>query len=363
MLMENQFLLIFNNVNKMLNILEKYSVVHVFFDESISDEQRQILIKEINKKTQTITTVIAPCYAEQKLADSLTYRKEDFVVAVGKLHIQSLVKYYAYANNINYAIVPVHEVAEYSFCKYAYLKDDKFCFYLCSKPVFAFVKEDFFTKNDIAILRKILSYKNIVLYEKETEGILLEQHKHNIKNIVDNINCCKFEWREVIKLYCAISLKLEKTNTSNILGNEYVVLSLLATNKKDISINLISATNLLAKFYECLNKFDLIRIEPNINVHIYKLKQHYKFNIYQIKDTILSRFGNVELSKIEYRANAYGPYLKQLFNTQKNHFIYSKLTFTSKELELALALGPALCTQNNLLTIAREFGYFENLLK
>ena len=361
--MDDQFLLVFNNVNTMLDILKKYETVHVFFDESINAEQQKLLIDTLNKSLSTITTVIAPCFATQKVADNLIYRQEDFVIAVGKLHIQSLIKYYAYANNINYAIIPVHEIAEYSFCKYAYLKDVNFCFYLCNKPSFAFINENFFSNEDVIKLRKILSYKNIVLYEKECEELLLEQKAYNLKNIVKNINKCGAEKQDVIKLYAAISLKLEDTNTFSILGNEYTVLSLLCLNKKDVTDNLISATNLLVKFYECFNKFDLIRVSPNINMHIYMLKKQYKYSTFQLRDSVLCRFSNKQLDRIEYKFNAYGPYLKQLLNNQKNCFMHSQIAFTNQELELALALSPSICIQNTMLTVAKELGYFENLLK
>lgn len=361
--MDNQFLLIFDNILEFLNIISNYKVVHVFLDESVDNVMQKKLFDAINCRVQTIKTVISPCYATEQLANSLPYLKEDFVLAVGKLHLQSLVKYYCYANNLQYAIVPVKEIAEYSFSKYAFIKDVKFDFYICEKPNFAFINKEYFSNADIYKLIKIISYKNIVAYEKEFEKLILQQSSYNLTSVVKSVNLCDGTYKSVIKLYSAIALLLEKSKTSKFLGCEYTVLSLLNTNKKDITQNLISSTNLLSRFYECVNKFSLIKVTPNYNKHILLFKKQYGFNISQIQDNFLSAFTNEDLHKVEYTFRAYEPHLKTVFNSAKSHFMFSKISFNSKELELALALSSGLSGTKNILRLTRDLGYFENLLK
>ena len=127
--MNKQFLLIFDNLQQLLNIVCNYKTVHVFVDESVDLQMQTAIFAALNTRVTTIKTVVAPCYATTALASSLLYRGEDFVIAIGKLHLQSLVKYYSYANNLEYGVIPVKEVAEYSFNKYAFIQDKYFCFY------------------------------------------------------------------------------------------------------------------------------------------------------------------------------------------------------------------------------------------
>lgn len=361
--MNKQFLLIFDNLQQLLNIVCNYKTVHVFVDESVDLQMQTAIFAALNTRVTTIKTVVAPCYATTALASSLLYRGEDFVIAMGKLHLQSLVKYYSYANNLEYGVIPVKEVAEYSFNKYAFIKDKYFCFYLCQKPAFAYIDSSYFTQQDIFNLEKILSYKNIVMYEKEFESLILQQKVYNLTNIVKNVNLCDGSCKHVIKLYSAISLVLEDCKTSEFLGCEYSVLSLLNTNKKDISANLISCTNLLARFYECFNKFNLIRVTPNFNKHIMLLKKEYGLGISDTSTHILSLFSGADMHKIEYTLKAYKPHLLEFFNICKSDFMFSKMEFNSKELEIALALSSGLSGNKTLLRVTRDFGYFENLLK
>lgn len=361
--MNKQFLLIFDNLTQLLNIVSNYKIVHVFIDESVDNVMQKKLFEALNSRVQTIKTIVSPCYATEALANNICFRGEDFVIAVGKLHLQSLAKYYCYANNLEYGVVPVREVAEYSFSKYAYLKDNKFCFYLCEKPLFAFINKEYFSDEDIFKLEKILSYKNIVLYEKEFEKLVLHQSAYNLTNVVKSVNMCDGSCKAVIKLYSATSMLLESCKTTEFLGAEYTVLSLLNTNKKDISHNLISTTNLLARFYECFNKFSLIKVTPNYNKHIQALKKEYNLGLSQTQDHILGLFTNKDMHQIEYTLRAYEPHLKGMFNSCKSNFMFSKVCFNSRELEMALALSSGLSPNKTILRLARDFGYFENLLK
>ena len=361
--MNKQFLLIFDNLQQLLNIIANYRTINVFIDESVDGCMQQKLFEALNTRVQIIKTVVSPCYATEALANNLVFRGEDFVLAVGKLHLQSLAKYYCYANNLDYGVIPVKEVAEYSFSKYAYLKDDKFCFYVCEKPLFAYINKDYFSNADVFILEKILSYKNIVLYEKEFEKLILQQNSYNLTSVVKSVNMCNGSYKAVIKLYSATSMLLENLKTTDFLGSEYTVLSLLNTNKKDVSFNLINATNLLARFYECFNKFDLIKVTPNYNKHLNSLRQEYSLSLSQTQSYIFSLFSNKDMHQIEYTLKAYEPHLKVLFNNCKSNFMFSKVTFNSRELELALALSPSLSGNKNILRLTRDLGYFENLLK
>lgn len=361
--MNKQFLLIFDNLQQLLNIVCNYKIVHVFIDESVDLQMQTAIFGALNTRVTTIKTVVSPCYATADFANSLHYRGEDFVLAVGKLHLQSLVKYYSYANNLEYGLIPVKEVAEYSFSKFAFVQDKYFCFYMCQKPAFAYIDSKNFTQQDILNLKKILSYKNIVLYEKEFESLILHQKVYNLTNVVKNVNLCECSCKKIIKLYCAISLLLDGCKTSEFLGCEYSVLALLNTNKKDISANLISSTNLLTKFYECFNKFNLIRVTPNLNKHILQLKKEYGLGISETSNYMLSLFNNTDMHKIEYTLKAYKPHLVEFFNLCKSNFKFSKINFNSTELELALALSSSLSENKNLLRLTRDLGYFENLLK
>ena len=358
--MNNQFLLIFDNIEQMLNLVSNYKCVHVVIDESVDLIMQQKLFNTLNNRVQTIKTIISPCYATENLANSLVFRGEDFVIGVGKLHLQSVVKYYSYANQLNYAVFPVKEIAEYSFSKYAFIQDDKFCFYMCNKPAFAFINREYFSQDDIFKLEKVLSYKNIVLYEKEFETTILGKNNFDVSNIVKSINLCDGSYKSVIKLYASASMLLESSKTSQFLGCEYVMLSLLNLNKKDISLNLINSTNLLTRFYECFNKFKLIRITPNYNKHLLALKKEYGFCLSQTSPLVLNCFTNKELHKMEYTLNAYQPHLKNMFNNCKSNFMFSNVTFLSRELELALALSPSITANKSILSFVRDFGYFEN---
>lgn len=359
--MNQSFLIIFDNLSQLTSIVSNYNLVHIFLDESL-DAQVDILLQNISAHTQITKTVIAPCYASEKNAQSLVYRGEDFVVVIGKLHLQSLVKYYCYQNNLEYGLIPVREIAEYSFSKYAFLEDKKFDFFVCEKPVFAFIYKNCFSETDIFKLEKILSYKNIVMYEKEFESTVLKQTNYNLQSIVKSINLCNGDYKSVIKLYGVVGRLLDQYKTNQLLGCEYNVLSLLNKNKKDISDNLIKITNLMARFYECFNKFNIIEIIPNYNKHILGLKTKYGFDLSQTSRYMINLFSAQDFHKIKYTIRAYEPHLKATFNNAKSHFMFSKVGLDSQELELALALSPSLYGDRSLLRLVRDLGYFENLL-
>lgn len=360
--MNQPFLIIFDNLQQLTSIISNYNLVHIFLDESTDDKISQLL-ENLVVRTKITKTIISPCYANESSAQSLVYRGEDFVIGMGKLHLQSIVKYYSFANNLEYGLVPVKEIAEYSFSKFAFIEDEKFDFFVCEPPAFAFIDKYFFSENDVFKLEKILSYKNIVMYEKEFEDVILKQPVYNLENIVRGINICNGDYRSVIKLYGAMGRVLDSTKTSAFLGCEYVVLSLLNKNKKDICDNLISITNLMARFYECFNKFDIIEILPYYNKHIRALKEQYGLDLSKTHSHMINVFSAEDIHKIKYTIKAYEPHLKEMFNNAKTHFIFSKIKLDSKELEQALALSPSLSGNKNLLRLVRDLGYFENLLK
>lgn len=360
--MNQSFLIIFDNLQQLTSIIGNYNLVHIFLDESI-DDGVALLLENFAMHTKITKTIISPCYASESSAQSLVYRGEDFVVGIGKLHLQSIVKYYAFANNLEYGLIPVKEIAEYSFSKFAFIQDEKFDFFVCEPPTFAFIDKNFFSENDIFKLEKILSYKNIVMYEKEFENVILKQSVYNLENIVKSINICNGDYKSVIKLYGAIGHILDSTKTSQFLGCEYVVLSLLNINKKDICDNLVSVTNLMARFYECFNKFDIIDIVPYYNKHIRALKEQYGLDLAKTHSYMINIFSTDDIHKIKYTIKAYEPHLRSVFNTAKTHFMFSKIKLNSKELEWALALSPSLNGNKSLLRLVRDLGYFENLLQ
>lgn len=353
--------MIFDNLQQFLSEISNYKVVHVFLDETAKDFSG--LIQQIEGRVNITKTIISPCYATEPLAQNLLYRGEDFVLVMGKLHLQSIAKFYCYANNLSYAIVPIKEVAEYTFSKYAFVEDKKFCFYVCEKPAFAYISSEYFSQEDVFRLEKILSYKNIVQYEKEWQQDILKQSSYNLENVVKSVNICDGTYRSVLKIYGALSMLVETTSTTDFLGNEYCVLALLNTNKKDVTENLICANNLLARFYECFNKFPLMNIMPDYNRHISALKKYYALDLSQTHQHMMNIFSGADLKTIQYTIKAYEPHLKVCFNNAKTHFMFSKVPLSSDQLEHALALGADLCGQKTLLRFARDMGYFENLLK
>lgn len=359
--MNQSFLIIFDNLQQLTSIISNYNLVHVFLDES-SNKDISLMLDNLSIYTKITKTVISPCYASEQNANSIVYRGEDFVIGIGKLHLQSIVKYYSCANNLEYGLVPVKEIAEYSFSKFAFVEDKKFDFFVCESPAFAYIGNNLFSEYDIYKLSKILTYKNIVLYEKEFENIILKQPVYNLENIVKSINLCDGSYKPIIKLYGAIGRLLDKHKTKELLGCEYDVLSLLNKNNKDISDNLINITNLMARFYECFNKFDIIDVLPDYNKHIMSLKNNYAFEPSQIYEYMMNLFSPEEITKIKYTIRAYEPHLKQTFNNAKSHFIFSKIKLNGKQEELALALCSSLSPNKSMLRLLRDLGYFENLI-
>ena len=361
--MNEQFLLVFDSVLQTRQLLDKYDCIHVIMDESVSSKKREKVIEFLPQKAKIIKTVIAPCYATEKFAQNMLFHSEDFVIAVGKLHLQSLVKYYAFENQIDYALVPVEELAEYSFSKYAFLKDSKFCFYTCSKPKFALILDTFFSEENIFVLEKVLSYKNMVHYEKEFEKLILKQEVFDCSKLIKCINLCDGTKKSVIKLYGTVAALINNEKLSTILGAEWDILSLLCLNKQSIVDNLVAATNTLTRLYECMHKFDLFRVNINLNKYIFCLKKNYSFSMLDVSQIISSAKTEKEKQRITYHLKAYLPYLKNLINECKSRFMFSKIGIDSSQIESAMALCSCVNSKNNILKFFFEFGYFENLLK
>ena len=277
--------------------------------------------------------------------------------------MSSLAKYYACSLDLDFALVAVKEIAEFSFSAHAFLQDTSYCFFETQKPKFVFVKEECFSQRDCYVLLKALLYKNIVLFEKEFEHDILQTTKPKIESLVKCINLCDGRLKSIIKIYGLCANMLEENNPYDFLGAEYVLLSLLCCNKKQFSENLIIAQNLLFKFFECFLKFDIVCVEPDINLHLKELKQNYKISFAEVCDTIAPIFDNNHIKTIKYRFDSFLPFLREFFEKCSTKVIPSKIDLSSQELSMSLALCADLFAHKNILRLARDFGYFEKLLK
>lgn len=362
--MDNQFTLLFDDTDLLLQKLSSYSIVRIFIDESVNEAfYKTLYSKLVGLGKKVNISVIAPCYAVQGDIDNFRYINEDFVICIGKLHLQSIVKYYAYANCVEYAIIPVQEIAEYSFSKYAFIKDDKFCFYNCDCPQFAFIVSDFFSDTQIRRLFNILTYKNIVFFEKEWSKNILKADYYKFADVLKDINNSDCSLKNTAQIYAYIGTLLNTIKTYELLGAEYTVLSLLCINKKSIIDNLESACNLLSKFYECLIKFDIIKVEPNVNNYILKLKKIFNIDFLKVVSFIKPIYLKDDIVDINYKIKAYWPYLKSLYYSSKDKYLGSIAPSQDKYLEAAFALSSGTSSNNNILRFAYEFGYFERIIK
>ena len=357
----NNFQIIFDNYEKLNEVLKEYKTIHIFFDDNIQIADVNLLASKIKHKN-IIKSGFPNAYASENFVQNIAFQKENFVICMGGLHLQSITKYYAYQNQIDYAIIPIHEITEYSFSKIAYVKDNYFCFYECEKPVFVFIMRDFFNSKDIKLLSKILSYKNIVEFEFEFEKDILECAKENISSVVNCINLRDENLKSIIKIYGVCAAMLDSVKTYDFLGTEYNILSLLMKSNNDILQNLVIAQNVLYKFYDCLFKFDIIDGSVNVNYHLLKLKKLYNIDMSSIVNNIKIMSAEIK-NKIKGRYYAYMPYLKKLFLERSVNFSLSFIDYSGEKIEGALALSCYLQSKPSILSFAKDFGYFEKIIK
>lgn len=359
--MSNKPIIIFNNIDKFLNLVKNYGCINIFFDDSVEDKVINYYEDQFSKIAKVIKTSFPGCYATEKLANKIEYRGEDAVIAIGSLHLQSLVKYYSYQYNLEYCLIPVHEMSEYSFSKFAFLKDDIFCFFECMPPEFIFINEKNFNKEDIFKLKSVLSYKNITNWEKEFAVNILNSNKVDYDWLAKMINLSKDNIFSLSKIFAISAQKLQNSSTYEFFGEDYKMLSLFALNKKSIVDNLINIENTLVKFYECFLNCEIIDIEPDLNVYFQKLKSIYNLNV--LNYTNLALQNKIDKKEAKYRLNAYFPYLKELFYKMIENFNVSKTNFENNKLENALVLCSCVNFRPGVLMFVRNFGYFEKLVK
>lgn len=353
-----QFNLIFDNESKLLENLE-YNTIHIFFDDKVSISYKNYLLDLLkNKKiVQSVVTNIA----KEDFILNLPQKDEDFVLCVGGMQLQSIVKYYSYMHFLPYGIIPVGEVAEYSFTKHAFVKDKYFCFYECEKPKFAYICSSLFEVRDLQNLYKILTFKPIWLFEKEFSAVIFKTTYNPISAIMDQIKNCKQNIKDIIKIYAMLSVLLDQEKTYNCLGSEYQLLAFLPD--ESIITGLIKSTNLLTKFYDCLFKFDFFRISRDVNRHLKFIKQNLNINLIEINKKVMPLFSEDQLTDILIKLKAYKPHLFMTLEIAKNTFIPSKVDLYSNQTDFALPLCANLFARNNILRVCLELGYFEEIIK
>ncbi|MBQ8468261.1 MAG: hypothetical protein IJ542_00715 [Clostridia bacterium] len=354
----DNFLLVFEDISALNELLLNYEKVHVFFDDKVSQENKQFVLSALSKKC-VFKSYFPNAIATIGLSDRVRFSGEELVLAVGGLQLQSLAKYYAMSVGVDYALVPAFEVAEYSFSQYAFVKDKYFCFYECKKPKFVFVAKRFFDDVSIKKLKSALTYKNIVQFEKEFETDILQNEKSNLDKIVKCVNLCDDKLFSIIKVYGICASLLSKQKTYLFLGNEYVVLSLYAG--ENLLDDLLLVDSMLFKLYECVIKFSPIDKQPELNKHVFLLKQDFNVSSLQ-SSAAVSAFSVEDKREISGRLHAYIPFLKTYFSNSSMRFVPGKFDFSAKKLERALALSSGLFLRKNLIRYLRDFGYFENLI-
>ncbi len=355
--------LIFGSYARLKARLADYKKVKLFTDASVPEWAKTKIINAIKEAGCNIVAVCLPASlnSEEKAA-ALNSSAEDYVVALGDALTSSIAKYYAYCHIKPLAVIPFGEIAEHTFSKYSYLKDVKFCFYVCESPQFVFIDEEFFTLEQVNSMYKILSYKNIVVFEKEFEQVIFKRSESRISNIVDLINSAEPTLLKVAKTYATIGLSINETGTNAMLGNEYVLQCLMALQNRSTINNLLVSTNLLFKFYDCMFRFPVLQIEPNLNLHLKRLKDCYYISYLQGNSMLAPLPSTMQLKNLRGALNAYYPYFKAKLETCKTKFVASQTNLNNNLALSALALAPSLCSNNNILRLARDLGYFEKLL-
>jgi len=354
----DNFLLIFENIVEFAKCTKDYHSVHILFDEHCEKHVLDFVCSCLREK-QIFKSCFASPIASVQLADRIVCEEADLVLAVGGLHIQNLAKYYAYMCEVDFAFVPVHEVAEYTFSKYAFVKDKYFCFFECEKPKFVFLSEKFFDAVDMKNLRQLLLYKNVVVFEKEFAQDILGEGEYIPDKIAKCVNLCDGTFRSMMKLFGVCACELSEQRPYDILGEEYYVLSLVESYD---TVNLtISVQNVLSKLFECQMKFELAKRDIDINLHLKKLKD-FGIGVLDVQNSVLPVFDDANFEEIKYRMNAYLPYLRDMLDKATNCYAICKTNFDQNKIEKAVALCSGLFARKSILRFMRDFGYFENLL-
>lgn len=354
----DEFTLIFDNPNKLVSELN-YNYIHVVFDEHISASFKSYILNLL--KGKKVTQSVISIKPQEEFILNLPYKKEDFVLAVGGLQLQSIVKYYAYMHYIKFAIIPAGEVAEYTFSRRAFIRDKYYCFYECEKPQFVHIFSTLFSDSSVYNLYKILSYKNIVNFEREFCNVVFDAGLTLFNNYLSIINSAKVTLKEVIKIYAMLGTELDKYKTYDFLGLDYQLLSLGDCN--NMVQSLIECHNILAKFYTCIFKFDFFRVPLDVNLHLKHIKNLYNISAIEASKKAMNIFSETDLDQIIIKLKAYKPHLELFLEVCKNNFLHSNINLNSKGLQRSLALCADLYPRKNLLRVALELGYFENLVK
>ena len=352
-------MLVFESIVEFAKCTKDYQAVHIFFDEQCDKHVLDFVCSCFEGKRMMKSSFPCPV-ASVELAERITFDDEDLVVAIGGIHVQNLAKYYACMYEINCAFVPVHEVAEYSFSKYAFVKDKYFCFFECEKPKVVLLCERFFNENDKNNLQKLIIYKNVVAFEKEFEKDIFGEDRYIPEKLVKCINLYDGSFRNLMRLFGICASELSDQKPYDILGSEYYVLALAAN--ANIVETTISIQNVLAKLFECQMKFDVMKRDIDVNLHLKKFRD-YGIGVLDVQNTILPIFDDAKIEETKYRTKAYLPYLRDLLDKATNYYAICKTSFDQTKIENALALCSGLFSRKSIIRFMRDLGYFENLLK
>lgn len=352
-------MLVFENVLEFAKCTKDYANVHIFFDENC-DKQTLSFFENLLFGKTVCKSYFGAAVASVSAADRIEYIGEDLVLAIGGVQMQNLAKFYASMYEVDCAFVPICEVVEYSFSKYAFVKDKFFCFFECEKPKFVFLCERFFGENDMKNLQKLLLYKNVVAFEKEYEKNIFGEERYVPENIAKCANLCDGSFVSTMKIFGMCASEFNLLTPYDVVGSEYYVMAL--NSLFNVVENLISVQNVLTKLFECQMKFAIIKKDIDVNLHLKYLKK-YGIGVLDVNDTILPIFDDAKFEEIKYRTNAYLPYLKNLLDKATNYYAVCKTNFDQKEMEERLALCSGLFERKSIVRFMRDYGYFENLLK
>ena len=355
--------LIFNNYPRLKAMVQGYKKVKIFTDETTPQWAIDKFAENILQLRLVVSKVVLPkSYLSVSAADSIAPTGEDLVVALGCSHTISIAKYYAYCHIRPIIVVPFGEICQHDFSKYALIKDIKLCFYVCESPAAIFIDQDFFTESQTELLYSNLTYQNIVTFEKEFNEHIYNVQSAKTDSLVLAINKADTNLHSLASIYASCGLLCDNNKTSDIVGCNYTLAALACKEGENLSQTLNSAGALVTKFYDCLFRFDIIQNVPNLNLHIKRLKDYFGINCMQTISLMPTLPQPESLVSTKGKLHAYMPYLKAKLSACKSLYKPLAANFSSK-LVASLALAASTTTKSSPLTFARDFGYFDPLLK
>lgn len=353
----------------------------------MTDSENYDAVKKLSRISEKNVDrlVIENCKALLYVAESISCKEADIVVAVGREELISVAKYYACSMEIPIIIYPLSNFADFTFSRFSRLYDGvEFNFYLANEPLAIFVS---LSENPLNKYHTYyLSSKFIAEFDNEVRTLVFKEHicerfkdffKATLSNYVDGKKIVsslneKNIWT-LVRLGMGMSFFGE---TKRFFGADKAFCDLLQA--KSIKADFLEletiALKLVINSYSMFLKNMPSKSDANLNRHINCLSRLLKISSAEVMRRMKDSQSLLLMSETEKDFVNFEPYFARMFNIKMSKIfklhtslslsenILLKNNYTEPIVRECFATCQLFSKSQSLLSLVFGYGYMDKLI-